>query len=249
MRLVARIGMALFGVFALIWAALVFPVFLQRHKPTAVAGALERGENYGMAALMPYVNAAPQADPLGFCDALARRANMIIQTKVLEDPMVAENRTLQDAAWHKAHSATRALLACSPADSLGWLILFWLNMTKNGYSAEYGNFLQLSYDASPNEAAVALWRNRIVLGLDDRVPAKFTDLAVVEFVKLVNSERFYQEMGDVFERAPPALQRRLALALKTAEPKARQVFARMMTDRGVRANIPDAEPARERPWN
>jgi len=249
MRLVARIGIILFGAIAIAWAALVLPVFQQQQKPVAIAAALERGETYGLATLLPQMNATAQSNFFGFCNAAARRANMIILTKVVEDPSVAENRTLQDAAWQKLDAATRSVLACSPSDSLAWLMLFWLNMSKNGYSTEYGRYLQLSYDASPNEAAVALWRNRIVLDLNDRVPSKFTDLAVVEFVKLVNSERLYPEMGNVFERAPPELQRRLALALRTAEPRPREVFARMLLDRGVRANIPDTKSVQDRPWN
>jgi hypothetical protein len=249
MRIVARTGIVLFGAIAIVWAVLVFPVFLQQQKPVAMASALERGEGYDLTNMLAQSGAAPQVDYLGFCNAATLRANMIILTKVLADPSVVENRTLKEAGWQKLHSATRALLACSPSDSLGWLILFWLNVSKNGYTTEYGNYLQLSYETSPNEAAVALWRNRLVLGLYDRLPSQFTDRAIPEFVKLVNSERLYAEMGDVFERAAPALRQRLALAMKTADPRPREVFERMLNDRGVRAVIPDTQSILDRPWN
>jgi hypothetical protein len=249
MRILARTCVILFGVLAVVWAILVFPVFLQQQKPVAMAGALERGGSYDLANMLGQTGTVPDMDYPGFCNAAMLRADMIILTKVLADSSVVENRSLQEAGWQKLHSTTRALLACSPSDSLGWLILFWLNVSKNGYSTEYGNYLQLSYETSPNEAAVALWRNRLVLGLYDRLPSQFTDRAVPEFVKLINSERLYAEMGDVFERAAPALQQRLAFAMKTADPRSREVFARMLHDRGTRAVIPDTQSILDRPWN
>jgi hypothetical protein len=249
MRIVARTGITLFGAIAIVWAALAFPVFLRQQKPVAMASALERGEGYDLTSMLGQTNAASHMDYLGFCNAALLRANMIILTKILGDPSVTENRTLQEAGWQKLHSATRALLTCSPSDSLGWLILFWLNMSKNGYSTEYGNYLQLSYETSPNEAAVALWRNRLVLGLYDRLPSQFTDRAIPEFVKLINSERLYSEMGDVFEQAAPALRQRLALAMKTADSRPREVFARMLHDRGAGAVIRDPQSVLDRPWN
>ena len=249
MRVLARASIILFGAIAIAWAVLVIPVFLQQQKPVAMASALERGEAYDLANMLGQSGATPRLDYLGFCNAAALRAHTIILTKVLADPTVIENRTLQEAGWQKLHSVTRALLACSPSDSLGWLILFWLDVSKNGYTTEYGNYLQLSYQTSPNEAAVALWRNRLVLGLYDRLPSRFTDLAVPEFIKLVNTERLYAEMGDVFERAAPALQQRLVLALRTADPRPREVFERMLRDHGVRTVIPNTQSVLDRPWN
>ena len=68
-------------------------------------------------------------------------------------------------------------------------------------------------------------------------------------MKLVDTERLYSEMGDIFEHAAPALQQRLADEMKTAQKRPREVFARMLHDRGVRAMIPDAGSRPERPWN
>ena len=249
MAVLARAGVILFGTLALLWACAVFPVFLQQQKPIGLAAAIERGESHALTTMLAQTNTAVQPD-FGFCYTPAVRARMMILAKVMEDPAVVENRTLQDAAWSRLHAATRSLLACSPSDSLAWLILFWLNVTRNGYSAEYGRYLQLSYDTSPNEAAVSFWRNKLVLGLNDRLPSRFVDAAIPEFVRLVNTERLYPEMGDIFQQAPPALQLRLALALKTAEPRPRAVFANMLRERGVRSTaIPDTGSAPDRPWN
>ena len=190
-----------------------------------------------------------QPPPFGICNAAAERAGVVILARVLDDPAVAENHTLHETAQSRLEVATRALLRCSPSDSLGWLVLFWITINANGYSPESGAYLQLSYDTSPNEAVIAFWRNRLVLGLFDRLPARFTDLAVPEFVKLVDTERLYSEMGDIFEHAAPALQQRLAYEMKTAQKRPREVFARMLHDRGVRAVFPDIGSQSERPWN
>jgi hypothetical protein len=249
MRALVRVGIAALGAFALIWAVLAFPTFLDQQQPVAIASALERGEQYDLATLLAQSNVPPQPANLGFCNAAGLRAKMVILKSVLQDSAVIENHTLRETAWEKLSSATRAYLACSPSDSLGWLILFWLNMSKNGYAGEYGNYLQLSYEAAPNEAAVAFWRNRLVLLLYDRLPPRFTDLAIPEFVKLVETERLYAEMGDVFERAAPPLQERLSLALRAAEQRPREVFARMLHDNGVHATIPNTQSVLDRPWN
>jgi hypothetical protein len=249
MRAFARGGIILYGAFALIWAVLALPTLLAQQKPVSVASALERGERYSLSALLAVVSEKSRQPPFGICNATAERASMMILTRILEDPAVAENHTLHETAQNKLEVATRALLRCSPSDSLGWLILFGLAINANGYSPECGAYLQLSYDASPNEAAVAFWRNRLVLELFDRLPARFTDLAVPEFVKLVDTERLYPDMGDIFEHAAPALQKRLADEMKTAQKRPREVFARMLQDRGVRAVIPDVASRPERPWN
>ena len=249
MHSLARVGIVLYGAIALTWAVLVFPTFLDQQKPVSVASAIERGERYSLNALLAAVSAKSQPAPFGMCNAAAERANMLVLSRILDDPAVADNRTLRETAQKRLETATRSLLRCSPSDSLGWLILFWRVIDANGYSPESGAYLQLSYDTSPNEAAVAFWRDRLVLQLFDRVPSRFLDLAVPEFVKLLDTERLYPDLGDIFEHAAPVLQARLADAMKTAQKKPREVFARMLHDRGVRAVIPDAGSQPERPWN
>lgn len=249
MRALARGGIVLFGALALTWVVVFLPTLLERQKPVSIASALERGERYSLSALLAVTSTKPQRAPFGICDAAAARAGMVVLSRMLEDPAVAENHTLHETVQEKLKVATRALLRCSPSDSLGWLILFWLSIDANGYSPDSGAYLQLSYDTSPNEAAVALLRNRMVLGLFDRLPSRFVDLAVPEFVKLVDTERLYPEMGDIFEHAAAPLQERLADEMKTAQKRPREVFARMLHDRGVRATMPDVGSRPERPWN
>ena len=172
MRALARVGIILYGAFALIWAILVFPTLLDQQKLVSMASALERGERYGLSALLAEVARKSQPAPFGICNAAAERARMSVLSRILDDPAVAENHTLHETAQKRLEVATRALLRCSPSDSLGWLILFWLSINANGYSPESGAYLQLSYDTSPNEAAVAFWRDRLVLQLFDRVPSQ-----------------------------------------------------------------------------
>ena len=165
------------------------------------------------------------------------------------DTDLQQNRTVQDTVRERATASARALLRCSPSDSFGWLILFWLGMSQNGYKTEYGNYLRLSYEASPNEAAVALWRNRIVVPLFERLPRDITRQGAKEFAKLVETERLYLEMADVLERAAPDVQAMLVQELSEAQKRPREVFARLLYDRGVRVTIPNATPTIRQPWN
>lgn len=248
MRATARLCLILFGAAALGWSLAYLPIFLQQQKLVAMSSAIERGERYNFVSLMAEANTEVGGEGESPCNAPAVRGRVLVLNAVMDDPAVQENRTLSGTISQRLEASTRALLACSPADSFGWLVLFWLNMTRDGYSPDTDHYLALSYETGPNEAAVALWRNRLVLGLNDRLPSRFLDLAAAEFVKLVDTERFYPEMGEIFAQAPPTLQQRLTEQLGHAQARPREVFAKYLTDHGIKASIPGVKVGRDQSW-
>src|SRR5262249_47920432 len=163
-RAVARLCLILFGAAALAWSLAYLPTFQQQQKLIAMSSAIERGERFNFVSLMAEANTEVGVQGHGPCNAPAVRGPVLILHAVMDDPTVQENRTLSEATSQRLEASTRALLACSPADSFGWLVLFWLTMTRDGYSPDNGRYLTLSYETGPNEATVALWRNRLVLG-------------------------------------------------------------------------------------
>jgi hypothetical protein len=125
--------------------------------------------------------------------------------------------------------------------------LFWIDAAKNGLTPKNANYLRLSYALGPNEGWIGLWRVQLALALFERLPKDLADDATDEFIRLVNTQVLYQEAAAIFSRATPAVQGRLVEQLKTANPVPRQIFARVLYDKGFDVNIAGVDrPAR--PW-
>jgi len=233
------------GLAALVWSAWLLPVFWRQQFLAGLASELEHGATFAPPVLLARLGQARAFSDEGTCNAAAATAALRIRLAVLEDP-VAVARTVN--LREETRASTRQLLACSPLDAYAWLVLAWLETGDGAAATKRFAYLRQSYRTSPNEASVALFRNRFTLAQFRALPDDLVADSLDEFAKLVETERLYPEMIEVFAAAPPEARLMLAVRLGDIAKRPREVFARALSERGIRATVPGIEPDVPRPW-
>jgi hypothetical protein len=247
-KYLTRTVICLFGLAAIVWGALTFPLFWQQAVPKSVVAKLLQGQTFKTQRLLAEAEQAEAAQGRSFCNPAALHNIVVLRLAIFDGAVAATNHALADSSYDPLYGAARRALSCAPADPFVWLTLFWLDVSKHGLGPDNLNYLRLSYTSGPNEGWVALWRNRLALELFDRLPNDLSDETVEEFVKLVDTGEVYPQTEAIFANAGPAVQSRIVEHLRTAKAIPRQIFAMGLYNRGVDVNIPDVERPGARPW-
>ena len=244
-KYLTRAVICLFGLAAIVWGALTFPLFWQQVVPKSVAAKLLQGQTFKTQWLLTEAEQAEAADRRSSCNPTALHDAVILRLAILNG---SANREIADAAYQTVYAAARRALSCAPADPFVWLTLFWLDAAKHGFNPDNANYLRLSYALGPNESWIALWRNRLAFALFEQLPADLSDDAIEEFIKLVDTRRLYWETAKIFESAPVIGQNRIVEHLKTANAISRQAFAEVLHRKGLDVSIPGESQTEARPW-
>jgi hypothetical protein len=241
-----RLLVSAMGLGTIAWGAILLPYFWDEPARNRVTAEIVQGHTFARQTLLNEAERASSAS--AFCDPARVHDAVILRLATLQQAITISDQSYLGAAYGRLYDATRAALGCSPADGFAWLTLFWLEVSKHGYQPQYGQYLRLSYKLAPYEGWIALWRSKLAIAILDQLPDDLAAQALREFSALVETERLYPESLEIFASAPSTIQTRLAEQLKTAKPTARQVFARMLYDRGSDVTIPGANGTPSRPW-
>jgi hypothetical protein len=196
-----------------------------------------------LAALVPQVDTAERAER---CRPSALHSAAIIRARIAEQALFDGGDI--DASLHSLDDSIHRSLACSPADPFLWFVLYWVESNRNGFQADYLNYLRLSYQLGPNEAWIALKRNRYVLAVFQRLPPDLAKMAITEFAKLLDAG-FYAETVAIFT-GPGWRERALLLpGLKDVAERHRQAFARALYKLGYDIDVPGIARPEQRPWD
>jgi hypothetical protein len=244
----ARAFTCLLGVGAIGWGGLELPGFWQQASLDRVATEILQGQTFRARLLADQAQQTEPQEHSSFCNPAVLRDAVAIRLAIYDDAIASKSKTRTDATYIPLYDATRTVLSCEPADSFAWLTLFWLDLTKHGLTPENSAFLRLSYMVGPNEGWIALRRSRLAIALFPRLPADLANDAADEFVKLVDTAALYPETAAIFAHATPAVQGRLAAALKSAKPVQRQIFAETLSELGLQVRIPGVPNTPPRPW-
>jgi hypothetical protein len=243
---IPRLFVSALGLGAIAWGALFLPYFWREAPLNRVTAEIVQGHTF---ALQTFSDEAQLASTVGaFCDPARVHDAVILRLAAVEQAVTISDRSYLGSAYGRLYDATITALACSPADGFAWLTLFWLEVSKHGYQPSYGNYLRMSYALAPYEGWIALWRSRLAIAILDQLPDDLAAQALNEFSDLVETEQLYSESVAIFANAPLATQTRLAGRLKTAKPIPRQLFARMLYDRGSDVAILGVDAKPSRPW-
>jgi hypothetical protein len=230
------------GLGATAWGSASFPRLMEQLAPHRVAVEILDGQQ-----LLDEIALVDSAERSRFCDAAELHDALLLHLGILKDAVAPTNRVLVSTSLTPVRDAATRALSCGPTDAFGWLMLFWLDAVKRGITPENCAYLRLSYALGPNEAWIALWRNRLALARFGQLPPDLAKLAVDEFIGLVNTGTAYSETAAIFVGAPPAVQTLVLAHLAKAKPRAREIFARTLRDNGFEVDVPGVErPAR--PW-
>ena len=139
-------------------------------------------------------------------------------------------------------------LACSPADPFLWVVLYWVEINRNGFQPRYLEYLRLSYQLGPNEGWIALKRNGYALAIFHQLPPDIADMAIAEFPRLLDSG-FYAETVAIL--TGPGWRERgiLVPRLKVVAERHRQAFARTLYKLGYDIQVPGIARTDPRPWD
>jgi hypothetical protein len=193
------------------------------------------------------LQAEPELSP-PLCNPAELHSSVVLHLAILNDGLAKKNQSLVEQSSATLDELGRNALACVPSDGFTWLTLFWLDAEKRGLRPENLAYLRMSYEVSPNEGWIAIWRNRLAMTMFDRLPPELANKALDEFVTLLDTGRSYDDMASIFESAPANLQQRIVQQLSAANPLPRQIFARVLYDRGLDVKIPDTTIPGLRSW-
>ena len=244
----ARISLVLLGSASLAWGAYTLPEFWQQSSLARTARHIIAGYPFKpevLSALMPEVEAVEQADD---CRPAALRAAAIVRVRVAEQAVTNSDSTLIDAQLTALNDSIRRSLACSPADPFLWVVLYWVESTRNGFRPAYLQYLRLSYRLGPNEGWVAIKRNSLSLAVFEQLPPELAEMALAEFASLLDSG-FYEDTVAILIGPGWHVRDRLLPRLKQVAERHRQAFARAVYSQGYNVTVPGIENPDPRPWN
>lgn len=241
-----RTFVSLLGLGAVAWAGVMLPLFWEQAPLGRVSLEVVRGRTFKIQSLEGEVQAAA-ADRPSFCSPTELHNEVIVRVAMVNEALAKADRALVRSLYEPLRDATRAALACSPADPFAWLTLYWLDTAERGFTPENAKYLRLSYSTGPNEGWIGSWRFRLAIATFDQLPPDLAGDAIAEFVRLVEAGWLPEEAAAIFVAAPPTVQHRIISQLALAKPAARQSFGRTLYEMGQNFDIPGFERP-TRPW-
>jgi hypothetical protein len=222
------------------------PVFARQAPIERVAAQVVNGDPFKsevLTTLIPQVEAAEREER---CRPAALHGAAIIRTRIAEQALYDGGNI--DASLLSLSDSIHRSLACSPADPFLWFVLYWVETNRNGFQADYLNYLRLSYQLGPYESWIALKRNRYALAVFQRLPPDLAQKTITEFAKLLDTG-FYADTVAIFT-GPGWRERGLLLPrLKDVAERHRQAFASALYKLGYDVDVPGIARPDPRPWD
>ena len=245
--ILSRIFILILGLAAVIWGGVVLPVFRRDVPVNQVATELLKGQTFKLNTL---VAEAQRASPVTsvVCNPTELHSAVALRRAVLNDVVASDLLSAANIAAAALDNSARSAAACSPSDSFVWLTMFWLDTARHGLTPQNERYLRLSYKLGPNEGWVAYWRVQLTLAELAHLPEDLSSDVLGDFVKLINTRILYEETAGIFERAPVDAQNRIIEALKYADARPREAFAKALSDRGFDVRVPGTKLPELRPW-
>jgi hypothetical protein len=245
-QLVTRILLVIVGCAAIAWGMYALPISARQVPIERVASHVLYGDPFKsgvLTALMPQVEEAERVKP---CNPAVARSAAIIRTRMAEQAVVDGDDI--DTQLKALSDAIRRSLTCSPADPFLWVVLYWVEINRNGFQPSYLRYLRLSYQLGPNEGWIALKRIGYALAIFQRLPPDLAQMVIAEFADLLDSG-FDDAVIKIFE-GPGWSQRAVLLpGLKNVAAIHREAFAKALYRDGYDVTVPGIAPRDPRPWD
>jgi hypothetical protein len=229
---IGRTFIVLFGLTALIWAALVLPMFWRHYPGEKIANRIIAGEPFKAETLRNEASQLEDADESAFCRPIALRSLAVIRLALMEQMFAAGESEQIDSSMDLARERIRRSLTCSPADPYLWLVLYSLENMRSGFDIDHQRHLRTSYMLGPHEGWIARKRNRLAFAVFERLSPDLADAAIGEFVGLLKTRRLYAEVADIFVGPAWRACDRILPRLQGAGERERQAFAKVLYARG-----------------
>jgi hypothetical protein len=245
--ILARLIMLAVATAAIGWTMAVMPKFWSEVTAAQTATHIIAGESF-----KPEIMESLATD-LEYNRGSALRSSImskaaIIRLRRAEDAITAGDPQVINASLNALHRVIDDVLTNAPSDPYQWLVLFWLNDTRNGFELEHLRYLRMSYALGPNEGWIAIKRNRLALAIFPMLPIDLKEAAITEFVGLVRSQ-LYIEAVDIMVGPGWPIRQLLLARLNGLKEFDRRAFAKLLYKKNVDdITVPGIEMRPLRPW-
>ena len=140
-----------------------------------------------------------------------------------------------DAPWH-----------ARLANSYLWLILYWVENAREGFSEDKLAYLRMSYRLGGNEGWIALKRNRAALAIFNELTPELKDKAASEFISLVTNQ-FYREASAIYVEQQANVRELLVMRVARLEDNHRRALDAAAAERGYALGVFEREGRNVRP--
>ncbi len=145
-----------------------------------VASGIARGESYDPALLRQIVaEELPSAER--FCNWKSLRSLLILQFGLAEETTRGVDLRQADLDVAGIDKLSRSLLGCAPAESIGWLGVYWAGIRQAGFGPRAAAYLAQSYRAAPHEAWIQLIRAPLALRTFEALSPELRQAAATDF--------------------------------------------------------------------
>lgn len=239
-----RLVVAALGFAAILWSCAALPPFWLTLPARQAAERIVADQRFRpgvLRQLLVRLANAPQPKPL---PAAFARADALISLRAAESQWRAQDDA--DRETDVAYQKIRSALSVLPGDPLLWLLLYSVDMARNGFHAEIVDYLDRSYAEGPNEGWIALRRNRLALAIFSSLRAETQNLVIAEFAKMVDADWIDHAalnlLGTGWQQRD-----RLVSALGEVNISSKKSLYNQISGSGVRLNIPGLDYD-VRPW-
>jgi hypothetical protein len=228
--LLARGANILLAASALAWVSSVF-ANISNPAIARVAGGVTRGETYDPVILREVVTANFEI-ARRLCNARDLRQLLILQIGVADVSIRATDLRQADADVATTETMAKALLACAPTESIGWLGLYWSDIRQNGFGPKTAAILDQSYRLAPHEAWIQLIRAPLALRSFNALAPELQEAVVQDFRDIFHSQ-LYPNAAGLFKTATAGVQARLLDATCTSGENERAAFRYFVEEAGL----------------
>lgn len=245
----ARIFCVIFGIVAIAWALLSFPVFLPWSSIERTAKQIVAGDQFKIETLMEQMLKIEAAKEFPYCYPVARRSTAIIRFRIIEETIsVVGAHTNIDTQMMSLNDSILKSISCAPADPFLWLIYSWAENTRNSCKIECLKYLKMSYQLGPNEGWIALIRNHFAFSIYQKLTPDLADQALSEFLGLVEMG-VPEQMVQIFTGPAWQVRDKIIPRLKDVSDRGRRQFAKALYAQGFDTPIFGVDRPSARPWN
>jgi hypothetical protein len=246
-ELVMRPLVLVLGLLSVLWSVTAIRGYSNDGSRAEIATAILSGDKFNLRQI-DWIKSKIASDSVDLKQASAWRGAAVARTFLLESELSAGHREISVSEYEKLQSITRDALARSPADSLMWLTVFWLNSLREKPTASDFTFLRMSYWSGRNEGWMAFKRLPVAFAAFGSLPSEIAESALSEFVGLVRAGSHWEAVGLLKGPGWP-IRDQLVGRLTLVSLSDRRAFARALAAADINGlSIPGVEDRPSRPF-
>jgi hypothetical protein len=158
------------------------------------------------------------------CDTHSQRAMMLMEMPLAETALRSGAAGEFDQHIQSLEGRARRILGCAPRESFVWLLAFDLELLHGRLNEHAFDLLAMSYETSPNEAWIAIRRNRVAMPRLLSAPEPLRQRILFEFQQLVRNG-FVDNAARTYATASASIRPLLQTQIEQLDPHQQKLFA------------------------